>query len=84
MMGCMALNRVGDYAEYIKRAHCFTLAVSQEPLDLPFSSSAAVFFVIRVAIVAQILHWKETPGRAAVGKAVEGLLQFRLLETFNF
>lgn len=81
MMGCMALNRVGDYAEY--KTSCFTLADSQEPLDL-LSSSAAVFFVICVAIVAQILHWKEPPARAAVGKAVEGLLQFRLLETFNF
>ena len=53
MMGCMALNRVGDYAEY--KTSCFTLADSQEPLDL-LSSSAAVFFVICVAIVAQILH----------------------------
>ena len=52
MTGCMALNRVGDYAEYKTR---FTLADSQEPLDL-LSCSAAVFFVIRVAIVAQILH----------------------------
>ena len=52
-MGCMALNRVGDYAEY--KTRCFTLADSQEPLDL-LSCSAAVFFVIRVAIVAQILH----------------------------
>ena len=63
MMGCMALNRVGDYAEYKTR---FTLADSQEPLDL-LSCSAAVFFVIRVAIVAQILHWKESPARVAVG-----------------
>ena len=84
MMGCMALNRVGDYAEYKTR---FTLADSQEPLDL-LSCSAAVFFVICVneAIVAQILHWKEppSPSLAAVGKAVESLFQLRLLETFNF